>query len=897
MLIDNIISQANVEKQAYRIILCKMNREVIREITKQSYGKTYSPQLGGANAFSFSIPKEYDGIPVQNYDDIVGKNLILLKQGDTDIGYFEIQNPSISNDGVSEVKNINTLSAEVKLIRKKIYLTSGVFKLQNDGNPQTGLLNIITSLAPSWNIGYIDFSLINKQRYFDITESNVYELLLNQVQDTFECVIIFNTIDKTINAYALENFGDDSRINLSLNNVLEQATRSEMSEDIITRLHLYGGNDLTVRDINFGNTFVQNFGYFKNTRFMSQNLITALNNYETLVNNNKTIYSGYLSTLQTLNSQLITYNADLLTLNGELTSLLEQRSYLQSFGQSTTSLNTQINNKYIQIATKTSQINSTQSSINSVNSNIDSLLTTLNLANNFTQAQIEELDQFVIEDTYQDSAFLITDSMTYNEQIAIQQQLLDSGINVLSRVSYPRYKIEIDVVDFLKLTEYASWWGELNIGDIVRLDVGDFVVNVRVTGYVHDEDDNKLSISLGDRYQLDDANFQLLELIKSSISAGTTIDYKKYQIEDYSNNGKNQILSFINNSIDVAKNAIVSGTGVGVDIDTTGILATAKDPNTGLVMPQQLRISNNALVITNDGFNTAGLAIGIGADGNMHVLADVIAGKMILGNNMIIETGNGDFRVDGSGVNITKMALNLTSADNLKNILLDPSIGFKIRSRANTSQAFTDKFYVDSAGVVNFNGKLVAATGTFSGALSAASGTFTGTVQAGSIIGSTFSGGEITIGTNAFVRIFNDTGLQSGIIEFSEGTYKSYIVQDGSTLSINSSNRIFLAAPEIFFGGMSTINFNILPRVGGDFLATRNWVNDQIDDISGGISAIFGSYGITASYSSTTAFIGVDEDDVVTSQYGQEVKVGYLSGSNRVEIFVNGSYRGSFALE
>ena len=44
----------------------------------------------------------------------------------------------------------------------------------------------------------------------------------------------------------------------------------EVSEDVVTRLNLYGDNEMTIRDVNFGNTFIQNFAYFKNTRFMSQ---------------------------------------------------------------------------------------------------------------------------------------------------------------------------------------------------------------------------------------------------------------------------------------------------------------------------------------------------------------------------------------------------------------------------------------------------------------------------------------------------------------------------------------------------------------------------------------------------------------------------------------------------
>ena len=211
---------------------------------------------------------------------------------------------------------------------------------------------------------------------------------------------------------------------------------------------------------------------------------------------------------------------------------------------------------------------------------------------------------------------------------------------MLARVSYPRYNITIDVVDFLRLPEYASWWDELKIGDIVRINVDDdFIVNVRVTSYTHNQDDNKLTITLGDRYQLDDANIELLELIKGSISAGTSVNYERYKYKDYVSNSKNKILDFINSSIDVAKNSIISGTNVGINIDQTGILATALDPNTGLLSPRQLRISNNAIVISDDGFVTAKTAIGRLANGRYGISAEIIAGKMILGNNMIIETG------------------------------------------------------------------------------------------------------------------------------------------------------------------------------------------------------------------------------------------------------------------
>lgn len=853
MLIDNIISQADVKtRQEYRVFICKMNREVIREITHQSYGKSYSPQLGGCDAFSFSIPKMYDGKLVANYNDIVGRNLIKVQKGTTPIGYFEIQNVQIENDGIKEAKNIKAYSAETKLINKKIYLTEGVFKFVNDANPSSGIMNVIISKIKSWTIGYIDPVLINKERYFDIADTNIYELMVNKIQETYECVFIFDTINKQINAYALDNFGNDSPIIISLQNILKDASVEELSEEIVTRLHLYGDNEISIRDINFGNDFIDNFSYFKNSRFMSDSLINALNAYDVLVASYSTTYTNYLNSLYSLESQLVVAESDLLILQGELTALLEQKSYLQSLGQSTTSIQVQINNKQIEVNTKTNQINSLQSNINSVNASIDEIVNILDVDNNFTTLQQEELDQFIIEDTYQDSSFLVADSATYPQSIDVQKSLKTAGTNILARVSYPRYRLNINVIDFLKNKEFSPWWDKLFIGDIIRIDIdGAFVANVRVTSYTHDWDSNNLTIQLGDKYQFDDANIQLMDLLKSSISTGTSVNFERYKYKDYTSNNKNDILSFINSALDLSKNAVIGGTNQELLLDSTGLLMRRYDTSISNYSPKQLKITNNAIVLTDDAFTTAKTAIGQLPNGLYGIAAEVIAGKMILGNNMIIETGSGDFRVDGSGVNITKMALNLTSGDNLKNILIDPTVGIKIRSRQTTSQAFVDRFYFDNTtGKFKFNGDLEAVGGTFSGTVSAAS-IVSSTIDSSFINGATFTGGQITIGGVGLGKVRINNFAEGGIITFlnsssiekgslyyrqlsdeiqlksltsdiSVSTFQDLILSGSTSAILSSSGRLSL---ESFSGD---IRFNTTPSVGGtDYLASRNWVFSQ----------------------------------------------------------------------
>lgn len=885
MLIDNIIAQADIKNQEYRIFLCKMNKSIIRELTAESYNKVYSPQLGGATSFSFNISKRFNGQNVLNYSDIQGRNFIKLQQGTTVIGYFEIQNISTQNDGIYEFKEVKCLSSEIKLINKQLYLTTGTFKLVNNSNPSTGLLNIITSKVKSWGIGYIDPSLTSKERYFDIASVNVYELLQGQVQQAFECVIKYDTINNLINIYALANYDSNSPIIISMDNIIQSATIDTVTEEVVTRLHLYGDNEVSVYDVNLGQDYIDNFAYYKNTTFMSQELINALDTYDVKVASYQSSYTTYITNLTTTQNLLTTANADLLVLQGQLETLEVQKSYLIAANSSIVSINSQIASKQSEITTKNNQITQYNNQITAINNGINSIMIALDMNNNFTNAQLVELDQFIIEDNYQDSSYLVTDSFTFQQKIDVENQLLQSGKQILSRVSYPRYRIKINVVDFLKNVEFAYWWDKLYIGDNLRINVDDtFVTNVRVTGYTHNWDDNNLEIQLGDKYQLDDANIQLLDLLKNAVSAGTFIDYKSFGISNTVNTVDNQVLDFINSSIDVSKNAIVSGTNVGIKIDGSGLLATSLIPNTTTISLKQLRVANNSIVLSNDGFTTAKMAIGELANGLYGIAAEVIAGKMILGNNMIIETGNGDFRVDGTGVNITKMSLNMTSANGLNKITLDPNNGFKIGARPNQSVGFSDKFYVDTNGNLQFTGNLNGASGTFSGTVSASS------IVGGSVSGATVSGVNITGSTAVFgttKKITLDSTSSFGRILFSNefnSTIGGLLLGNDNTISLNSSFGTYIVS-----SGQIQINSSA-GRVSsnGESLA-------YLSDITS--KTYYGSYPIQVSPAGGNDYvISLDNSWTPSGVVGtsQDLRLQIYNGY--LEVYLDGSYFGKISI-
>jgi len=153
------------------------------------------------------------------YDKIQALRLILVEG----FGYFEIQDPEIVSDGIREVKNITAKSSEYTLSQKyleNINVNTGEndsievmyanehntsiepVTLYDVGRPGLSLLNIILEKVYGWKIGHVDPALCTMSRKFEISRASVYDFIVQDICENFNCFAIFDTINNTINLYA-----------------------------------------------------------------------------------------------------------------------------------------------------------------------------------------------------------------------------------------------------------------------------------------------------------------------------------------------------------------------------------------------------------------------------------------------------------------------------------------------------------------------------------------------------------------------------------------------------------------------------------------------------------------------------------------------------------------------
>ena len=805
MLIDNVLDF----KIIYELILCKPDETQLC-ILDEAFNISYNAKFPTTDELEFSIPFYVNINNIKtinpNYSLINGDYLILLNRKNefnnsiVNSKYFIIRNiKEIGGD--KEIKNIHCYSREFelnnKLIReykftsRKIY--SPINELDNDGY-QRGVMNYITTLT-SWSLDVDSFlnqvDLLNKYRAFDLSELTLFDFLINKIQKVYNCIFIFDTINKKISVKLIEDLNINNGLYINEYNYMKTINQEIKYDEIITRLYCYGKDGISINSINpTGVPYIENFDFFKTTTFMSQELINALNNYTILLDTQNGTFSilyNELLTLYDIQRTLLGELNDLFAgkyifdLDTEKDVLIENGLYqIQDAidvaiknNDDLTQLNIDLSNKELEILNKQAELDqsvftltpltnreieiieilskhltfdysgiiSNQTNINNKLTEISNFRWLISKENpiNFTANNLIELDFFIREKTLSDSTY---------ETV---EDLYDEAINQLLKISNPPISFNIDVVDFLQIVEGKVDSSKLILGNLVYISFDKFGIDiqVRLVGYSHNYDDKKLTLSFSNKNSLDDPYVYLVELQKNAITTSTTIDMSKFKW-DKSQDNTNAISDLINNNINTTLQKVLAGKNQDIAMDRRGIWLREKDEN-GVFKPEQLRIINNAIVLSDNYFQSSKIAISPTGINSEMLYSKIVISETGLFNSIeifdsgaepVVEIGkylkningidtevkgqrinSGNFEVIGgvNGVNIDPTnGIIVNKSDDLFRVVINATNGIKIQGRLDAINEWNDtnnKFYVGIDGNLKFSGMLEGANGDFSGSV------------------------------------------------------------------------------------------------------------------------------------------------------------------------------------
>ena len=720
--------------------LCQPNKEELFALGELS-DRQLKLHFNGLSEFSFTAKSKTQSlvnnnlvtidVPYFSYLDY--RRLVYIK----DIAYFMIVDVQEDFDGFSDIKKITCKSLEVELDTKKISLFKGTFPLYDLIEPQTSLLGNLLQYVPGWTIVECDIELTTVYRTFDETDTTIYSLLMNKVSQTYNCIFSFDTINKTITVHTVANATTPTDIYLSYDNLLENTNLKTITSELVTALNVLGSEPLSIRTVNpLGTDTIYDFSYYKNTNWMSGSLITAITDWEDAITNYQPVYAAVLASLKEANTTLVTQQSELASLEGELTALETLRTVKIRQGLSLDIITPQINSKNNEITAKKAEIVATEYEIDHESPNIltagyNQILRYINnlvsFGTNFTATEFAELSHFIIGSTYTNTNFVQTDSMSGSAIQEQSQQLYDQAVEVLAKVSEPRYTFEINSVNFVLLKEFQTFITQLVLGAVITINIKDNIYTYpAILGIDLDYDNpDQFKLILSNRLRLDDAAFQFSDLFQQSLSSGLTTDFNSEIWKNFQDNYRNDVSDFIKNALDASAKAIVDAKNQSFIIDGNGIRGRYKpDPNTDVFDPEQIGIINNMIVFTDDNWANAKTALGkvwttSGSVATWGLVAESIYGNLFVGNRLYIQNDNNTFSVNGLGAILTNATFTLFGNSNKNKILLDPITGISI-SKKNSSGTFTDAdrtFYVDTDGNLVFTGNLQGASGTFTGTI------------------------------------------------------------------------------------------------------------------------------------------------------------------------------------
>lgn len=513
---------------------------------------------------------------------------------------------------------------------------------------------------------------------------------------------------------------------------------------------------------------------------------------------------------------------------------------------------------------------------------------------------------------------LTCDTSIYQRQNTIQD-LYEYGKSCLHDLAYPAYEFDVDSGNFMWNEEFLPFKENIELGHSVNLEFKDgfYLAPILIEMDVNYDDATDFKLIFGNKIHSINPEFKLADTIGKSAKTSSSLNSSKFTYKAFANSTvQNDVEKLIHDALDVARNAIINSNGQNVIIDDGGIhLIKIIDKVTGEKDPCEIRLVNNQIVFTDDGWDSAKMAIGkIQTDPNsdtytMGVVAESLIGNIIIGNKLTIESTGRDpitgdtlvklFRVDENGAYLRNSIIAMEGSKGNK-MLFDPNFGCSYGD--NTTfyddngvlkygfMDYTDEenpvlkfdedgfptgasfFYDIDSNKAYFRGDIYANNGYFKGKVEATSGSFKGDVTCTTLdctnatVTGLSVGDNITMGPNAKITWAQVEDAEENVVTITKDTIDAPYIK---TLGLEVGDHITM-------GPNAVISWSNMPSDAASTGDVANAVSDKVsasqvttitqNSITTGDLKLSGNIYRTSTYDDDSFLIGIN--------YNKRLQVG-----------------------
>jgi len=266
------------------------------------------------------------------------------------------------------------------------------------------------------------------------------------------------------------------------------------------------------------------------------------------------------------------------------------------------------------------------------------------------------------EDTYQNDNY-ISDGLSNSEILSKAEELLEVAQKEIVKASELQVDLSTDVGNIWTINEFKDVLDQWICGNWIRVICDDDIYKLRLLNYtIKDSDFSKISCDFSSVLKVSDGISDIKSILDSAKSMAGSYESVKRQAKNAQETGKT-VSEWVEHGMNATAVAIRDSDSQSITYDNHGLLARTYDDITGEYEPEQLKVVNNTLAITDDNWKTVKAAIGkIHYEDPKHpgdmlsaygVLGETIIGKLFLGEALGIYNDGGSLKFDKNGLSIS----------------------------------------------------------------------------------------------------------------------------------------------------------------------------------------------------------------------------------------------------
>ena len=485
---------------------------------------------------------------------------------------------------------------------------------------------------------------------FDEIDGNVLNLL-EQIEEVFECVIDYDTINKVVNVYAKKNVGVSKQPMLSFNSNILEISDAEDSE-IPTGIKVIGKDGLSISNENiFGGDIIYNYNYYISNKILSDECVANWNRFVALATVKRDEWDLIKSQISLMGSKKIKLDSEITSLSNRIKYSKELLSTYIATGDKESQKQTQL--EIDELETKFNacmqDLDGTNKKIQELNDRTSEISESLNRKTAkdengliFTENDLQELDDIdeiiTLEDDYYTNANL----------------LYEYAKKELEDKTNPKIDWEMDSINFTKCSK--NWKKVITLGDLFlcKSDVEEVIKQeeVRLVGFDYIPKNDvieKVYFSNKDN---------LTNKLQKGFGTSARKSSKSYQkVNSYEQVWQDSMMSnnlaktLLENGLNLATMQ-VNGRSVKnvLDIGSYGVYVSDTESETGSYL------GSNLFAITKDGWKTSEIAISSeGINAKLLISTIIIGEKLtISSDDTLFYIGITDKAKEGFGLRISE---------------------------------------------------------------------------------------------------------------------------------------------------------------------------------------------------------------------------------------------------